>query len=71
MILTELEIAVIANCIACMISCEGQLPGESWEKDNWWTSEHWEVWPEEWQGKAECPERDECIQKLKRLGLIT
>lgn len=29
------------------------------------------IQPEEWQGKAECRERDECIQKLKRLGLIT
>lgn len=29
------------------------------------------IWPEEWRGKEKCRERDECIAKLKRLGLIS
>lgn len=28
-------------------------------------------WPDAWRNKDECPERDECIQKLIKLGLIT
>lgn len=31
----------------------------------------WVGWPEDWRGKAKCRERDECIVKLKRLGLVT
>jgi len=30
-----------------------------------------EIWPEEWRGLTKCRERDECIAKLKKLGLIT
>lgn len=31
---------------------------------------NWEGWPAEWAGIEKCRERDECIQKLKKLGLI-
>ena len=33
-------------------------------------ADEWDGWPEDWRDKTRCRERDECVAKLKRLGMF-
>lgn len=59
--LTALDVQVIRNYTAA-VDCQIIQPGVP-EKDA-------EVWPEAWRSLKSCRERDECIVKLQRLGII-
>ena len=66
MVLSDLEIGVVQKLVADAHGqnpevCCGPLPVE----------EIAEFLPDAWCGVVECRERDECIQKLIRLGLMS
>lgn len=67
MTLTRLEISVISMMLSKTDDDDAVLPWREGFSD----LNNPEIWPEEWRDKAKCRERDECIAKLKRLGLVT
>lgn len=64
--LTRLDIGVIGILNGLLSACN-VCTGDF---NEWLKSPVWYGWPEEWRGLAKCRERDECIAKLKKLGLI-
>ncbi len=64
--LTQLDVEVIAEINRQTISRKCPLPWRDKVEFGFAST----IWPEEWQVEK-CRERDECIAKLKRLGLVT
>lgn len=66
MYLTALDIETIRNLLA--VAREFPIP----EPEETPASNDFEgpVWPDQWRGLRKCRERDECIAKMRRLGLI-
>lgn len=66
--LSRLDLEVIRNIVGNMDEDWPQVPwGEKYSE----LEPNSLVWPVEWRGLSSCRERDECVEKLKRLGIVS